>query len=35
HAPDEIAPRVREVEAELDRRGLDSVQLDEIATKRA
>jgi len=31
HEPDEIAPRLREIEAELDRRGLDPIGLDEIA----
>jgi len=30
HEPDEIAPRVREIEAELDRRGLEPVRLDGI-----
>jgi len=30
HEPDAIAPRVREIEAELDRRGLDAVARDEI-----
>ncbi|ELZ61578.1 MULTISPECIES: PHP domain-containing protein [Halorubrum] len=30
HEPDEIAPRVREIEAELDRRGLEPVRLDDI-----
>jgi len=29
HEPDAIAPRIREIEAELDRRGLDPVRLDE------
>jgi histidinol-phosphatase (PHP family) len=34
HEPDEIAPRAREVEAELDRRGLEPVGLDRVV-KRA
>ena len=31
HEPDEIAPRIREVESELDRRGLEPVRFDRIA----
>ncbi|PSQ57019.1 histidinol-phosphatase [Halobacteriales archaeon SW_8_68_21] len=33
HEPDEIAPRLREIEAELDRRGLEPVRLDEIVAE--
>ncbi|WP_017343362.1 PHP domain-containing protein [Halorubrum sp. T3] len=33
HEPDEIAPRTREIEAELDRRGLGAVRLDQVAKK--
>lgn len=33
HEPDEIAPRLREIEAELDRRGLDPVRLDEVVAE--
>ncbi|QWC20484.1 PHP domain-containing protein [Halorubrum sp. 2020YC2] len=31
HEPDAIAPRVREIEAELDRRGLEAVRIDRVA----
>ena len=30
HEPDEIAPRTREIEAELDRRGIEAVRLDQV-----
>jgi len=33
HEPDEIAPRLREIETELDRRGLDPVRIDEAASR--
>jgi histidinol-phosphatase (PHP family) len=32
HEPDEIAPRLREIEAELDRRGLDPIRRDGVVT---
>ena len=33
HEPEAIAPRVREIEAELDRRGLEPVRLDEVVAE--